>query len=237
MRISAILFVSVFLSLACKQQMEQSAYETNSVTSPADNEAGLTYLALGDSYTIGQSVSESERWPIILAKDLSKQNVKLRTPEIIAKTGWTTSDLLATLSNFKPAHTYDLVSLLIGVNNQYQGHSLGDFREEFRLLLLKSIAYAGGKPSKVFVVSIPDWGVTKFGASFGPKQIAVEIDQFNQVAMEECAKEKVLFFNITTITRSGFNEPSLIAFDGPHFSGKMYQLWVDSFISQIRAKF
>ena len=237
MRIHATLLIAVFLSIACKREMDEPVYETSPDASSTNNKSGLSFLALGDSYTIGHNVLESERWPVILANDLQNKNLKVQKPEIVAKTGWTTSNLLAALLNFKPTHTYDMVSLLIGVNNQYQGLPIEQFREEFHLLLLKSIAFADGKPSKVFVLSIPDWGVSKYGASFDPKQIGTEIDSFNLVAMEECAKEKVLFVNVTTISRYALNDPSMIASDGLHFSGKMYQLWVDSLIPQIKGKF
>ncbi len=237
MRICFILFLSIFFSFACKKTTD-IVTEVDNGTPPVTTNTGsgteFSYLALGDSYTIGQSVSEAERWPVILAKDLNAQKIKVAKPEIIATTGWTTTDLLFSLANKKPGKTYDMVSLLIGVNNQYQGQPAEGFRQPFRQLLLKSIELAGGKASRVFVLSIPDWGVSRYGASFDRKQIAIEIDQFNAVAKAECAKEKVRFIDITEISRIALNNPSMIASDGLHFSGEMHQLWVDTVIPQIK---
>ena len=187
---------------------------------------GMRYLALGDSYTIGESVEERDRWPVLFAEAMNKREKPVKNPEIIARTGWTTRDLLLALTNFKPAEKYDIVSLLIGVNNQYQGRSIEEYRSEFRELLLKSIAYAGDHPGRVIVLSTPDWGVTPFGIE-KRQEIEKEIDQFNEVAKEECNKADVLFIDITSASRGALNDPTLIARDNLHFSGKMHQLWVD----------
>ncbi len=129
-----------------------------------------------------------------------------------------------------------MVSLLIGVNNQFQGQSIETYKKEFNQLLVKSIALAGGSKEKVFVVSIPDWGASDYAAYYDRGQIAREIDQFNAVARAECEKEKVLFINITEISRKALGDPSMLANDGLHFSGKMHQLWVDAILLQIRGQ-
>jgi lysophospholipase L1-like esterase len=239
MKIYFLIFFSMVVSFACSTGGDAVDSENSTGSdSPIvpENKTGLSYLALGDSYTIGQSVTEAERFPVILANDLSSQNIKVLKPDIIAVTGWTTGDLLNSLATYKPNKVYDMVSLLIGVNNQYQGQSQDTYRKEFRQLLLKSTELAGGKKAKVFVLSIPDWGASKYGASYNRKQISLEIDQFNAIASEECAKESILFINITDISRRALDDPSLLASDGLHFSGKMHQLWVDSLISQIKRK-
>lgn len=195
---------------------------------------GLKYLALGDSYTIGESVTIEERWPVILAKDLKNAGKPVKNPDIIALTGWTTRDLLNSLENYKPSTQYDMVSLLIGVNNQYQGRAIEEYRTQFRELLLKSISYAHGKASKVFVLSIPDWGVTPYGNG-NREKIAAAIDHFNAVAKEECEKEKVLFIDITNISRKALNDPTMLAVDKLHFSGKMHQLWVNEALPKVKS--
>lgn len=188
---------------------------------------GLSYLALGDSYTIGESVAESERWPVQLSKILTKSGLEVASPQIIARTGWTTDELKAKIVSEKITKTYDLVSLLIGVNNQYRGRSVEQFRTEFIDLLETAIKFAGNKPEHVFVVSIPDWGVTPFGGKGQNKSISEQIDLFNKVKKEETEKKGILFIDITPISRQAINDVSLIAEDGLHPSGKMYQQWVE----------
>lgn len=201
---------------------------------PSGTTGTLKYLALGDSYTIGQSVSIDERWPVKLARDLKKAGKPVATPDIVALTGWTTYNLLTALDQNRPSGQYDLVSLLIGVNNQYQGRGTEEYRTQFRELLLRSVSYAAGEPKRVFVLSIPDWGVTPAGAG-DRARIALDIDRFNAVAKEECGKQKVLFIDITGISRQALNDPSMIANDQLHFSGKMYQLWVDAALPAVKA--
>jgi len=181
------------------------------------------YLALGDSYTIGESVSEEERWPNQLAA------LKNPTGEIdvtiIARTGWTTSELWEGIQAVNPQGTYDMVSLLIGVNNQYRGYDINEYREEFRFLLEKAIEYAGGNPNHVFVLSIPDWGVTPFATGRDRGQISSEIDTFNQINLEESKKAGVHYVDVTPISREAVYDSALIATDGLHPSGKMYTEW------------
>ena len=184
---------------------------------------GFSYLALGDSYTIGESVKESNRWPVQLYESL---NGKLSYPKIIAKSGWTTDELLDTLNKTK-IKKYDFVSLLIGVNNQYRGKSLKKFKKDFNELLNRSITYSGGKNERVFVVSIPDWGVTPFADNKNRNIIEREINKFNKVIFKECLKNDIKFFNVTEISRKALFDISLIAKDGLHPSKKMYKQWVE----------
>jgi len=201
-----------------------------------DEKSKPHYLALGDSYTIGQSVGPDERWPVILADELKKAGKPIATPQIIARTGWTTRNLLDALEQNPPEGTFDLVSLLIGVNNQYQGRNKEEYRIEFRQLLQKSIAYAGDDAGNVFVLSIPDWGVTAMGEG-NRDHIAAEIDSFNAIGKDECDKLKVVFIDITGISRTALNDPSMIASDQLHFSGKMYRLWVIEALSRVKQLF
>jgi len=201
-----------------------------------DESGKASYLALGDSYTIGQSVGPDERWPVILADELKKAGKPVATPQIIARTGWTTRNLLDGLEQTPPAGTFDLVSLLIGVNNQYQGRNKEEYRIEFRQLLQKSIAYAGDDAGNVFVLSIPDWGVTAMGEG-NRDHISAEIDSFNAIAKDECDKLKIVFIDITGISRTALNDPTMIASDQLHFSGKMYRLWVNEAILKVRTLF
>lgn len=209
---------------------------TGTGTDAVDDKGKPHYLALGDSYTIGQSVEPDERWPVILAAELKAAGKPIATPQIIARTGWTTRNLLDALEQNPPTGTFDLVSLLIGVNNQYQGRNMEEYRVEFRQLLQKSIGYAGDDTGNVFVLSIPDWGVTAMGEG-NRDHIAAEIDRFNAIAKEECDKQKVVFINITDISRTALNDPSMIARDQLHFSGKMYALWVKEALPRVKQLF
>lgn len=187
----------------------------------------LTYLALGDSYTIGESVTAGERWPNQLAARLRVRGVPLTDPDIIARTGWTTDELSAAIDRANPPATYALVSLLIGVNNQYRGHSAEAYRAEFRALLERAIGFAGGRAGRVFVLSIPDWGATQFATGLDRAKIGAEIDAFNAVNAAESARAGVAYVDITPISRRAFNESGWIAPDNLHPSGQMYTAWVD----------
>jgi lysophospholipase L1-like esterase len=182
------------------------------------------YLALGDSYTIGESVPETDRWPNQLAGLLANQGIQTDVT-IIARTGWTTDELWQGIQEREVTPPYDLVSLLVGVNNQYRGYDIQEYREQFVFLLNKSIEYAGGDSDRVIVLSIPDWGVTPFALGRDAKQIASDIDAFNAVNREESQKAKVHYVDVAPISREAFNDKSLIADDGLHPSGKMYAEW------------
>jgi lysophospholipase L1-like esterase len=185
----------------------------------------IRFLALGDSYTIGESVDVSERWPVQLVEQLRKLGYTCDEPKVIATTGWRTDDLKHAINAAKPDKNYNLVSLLIGVNNQYQGKSAKSYAPEFEELLQIAIGHAGGDKSKVFVVSIPDYGFTPFGRE---KQVEIsnKLDEFNNVNKGIAEMYQVAYFNITDISRKGLDDAKLVAEDGLHPSGKMYKEWV-----------
>jgi lysophospholipase L1-like esterase len=185
------------------------------------------FLALGDSYTIGQGVLDSERWPVQLAARLNELGISMAEPEIIARTGWTSADLLRNLANGTQREIYDLVSVLIGVNDQYVGIPVDEYKPNLQELLRQAIALAGGDPQRVIVLSIPDWGVTPFAAGRDADQIAVEIDAFNAVNYAEAQAMGLHYFDVTAISRRAGIESSLITGDGLHPSGIMYAEWVD----------
>lgn len=193
----------------------------------------LSYLALGDSYTIGECVEESERWSVQLVHKLMALGKAVSLPKIIARTGWTTDELKTAIVSENITQTFDLVSLLIGVNNQYRGLSVEQFRTEFVELLAMAIHFADNKPSQVFVVSIPDWGVTTFGGGGSKPEISTQIDLFNEVVKDESEKKNITFVDITPISRQALNDSSLIANDNLHPSGKMYELWAEKIVMTI----
>lgn len=195
----------------------------------------LTYLALGDSYTIGEGVSPSERWPVQLVELLNDASlpVFVNQPTIIAQTGWNTQ----ALSNAMDAagvddQSYDLVSLLIGVNNQYQGLSIAQYEVQFEALLQRAISIAGGDIDRVFVVSIPDYGYTPFGVN-NQQQISTQLAAFNQVCQEITEAAGVRHYNITPISQQWPGVENLVAVDNLHPSGYQYSLWVDSFLDDV----
>jgi lysophospholipase L1-like esterase len=190
-----------------------------------DTESKIKFLALGDSYTIGESVAEDQRWPVQLAAALQKKGIGVEAPQIIATTGWRTDDLKRAIVAAAPSKDNALVSLLIGVNNQYQGKTAASYAPEFEELLNMAITFAGGDKSKVFVVSIPDYGYTPFGKE-KQEVISKAIDEFNAVNRSITEKYGVRYFYITDISRKGLADPELVAGDGLHPSGKMYAAWV-----------
>ncbi|AIF46725.1 lysophospholipase [Dyella japonica A8] len=187
----------------------------------------MRYLALGDSYSIGEGVPEAGRWPVQLAVRLRREGVALDDPTIIATTGWTTDELSAAMDAATLTPPYDLVSLLIGVNNQYRGRSADDYRDEFRRMLDRAIALARQRANRVLVLSIPDWGVTPFAHGSGRDvlRIAEELDVYNAIASEEAEASGARFVDITAISRQ---HPALLADDGLHPSAAQYALWTEA---------
>ncbi len=183
------------------------------------------YLALGDSYTIGESVAEQERWPNQLAIKLTQAGRPVEKPTIIATTGWRTDDLKNAIEKAQLKSEYDLVSLLIGVNNFYQGKPIEQYKVEFAGLLNIAIKLANGKKENVFVVSIPDYGYTPFGKP-NQEQISKGVDAFNAANKQIADKKGIRYINITDISRKGIAQPDLMATDGLHPSGKQYTEWV-----------
>lgn len=185
----------------------------------------VRFLALGDSYTIGEGVTASGRWPRLLVERLRDEGLIVASPEIVAQTGWTTGDLSKGMDQAGLAKDYDLVGLLIGVNNQFRGESLTKYRTEFRSLVQRAIQLAGDNPSRVIVLSIPDWGVTPFAARRDRMKIAAEIDRFNAVNCKESSQAGVGYVDVTTISREAARDKTLLAGDGLHPSAKMYDRW------------
>jgi lysophospholipase L1-like esterase len=194
----------------------------------------MRFLALGDSYTIGESVAASERWLMRLAARLRAEGLDLDEPLIIARTGWTTDELSSAIDQLKPAGVFELVSLLIGVNNQYRGRAAEEYRDEFSTLLKRAIGFADGRPQRVMVLSIPDWGVTPFAADRDRIQIQIEIDAFNAINRAVALHLGAHYIDITPISRRAAADPALVAADGLHPSGKMYQLWVEQILPLAR---
>lgn len=196
----------------------------------ANNDSTLTYLALGDSYTIGEAVPEDGRWPVQLARALRAEGIALADPRIIAATGWTTDELEWGIDSVEALASYDFVSLLIGVNNQYRNRSAVAYGGEFHTLLLRAIRHARGRADRVLVLSIPDWGVTPFARNDkrDAATIGREIDAFNAEARKICAKEGVAFVDITPASREHGAEAGMLAEDGLHPSAAMYTLWTQA---------
>jgi len=225
MRIN-LFFLSLFVLLGCTKKMEEAIIITPKTT----EQPVLTYLALGDSYTIGESVTASESFPYQFAAQLKLQGINVANPKVIAKTGWTTDELQAAIKAENLTQTFDFVTLLIGVNNQYRGYSKVTYRKEFKELLQTAITFAGGNKKRVFVLSIPDWGVTPFGLSSGKstKAIADEIDAFNAIKKEETLAIGLSYTDITPGSRKAATDLSLVAKDGLHYSAKMHLQWAMS---------
>jgi lysophospholipase L1-like esterase len=195
------------------------------------------YLALGDSYTIGESVAVNQRWPVQLASMLRARGLRLDDPQIIAVTGWTTDELETGMQQAGLERCYGLVSLSIGVNNQYRHRSLRNFRQEYDRLLQRAIDLAGGNKQRVFVLSIPDWSVTPFAKSTDRDlgQEAAALAAYNQAKREITEASAVAYFDITPSTQLAAKDTTLLAADGLHPSGKLYALWVEQIIDKVQA--
>jgi lysophospholipase L1-like esterase len=184
-----------------------------------------SYLALGDSYTIGEQVSFAENFPNQAVQILREGGFAFFAAEIIAKTGWTTDELSNAIENTSTLQQYDIVTLLIGVNNQYRGRSATEFKIEFEHLLQKAIQFSGNRPYRVIVLSIPDWGVTPFAVDRNRNQVAEEIDGYNEICKNSATAFKANFINITASQRADGSKTEFLAPDGLHPSGKEYKKW------------
>jgi lysophospholipase L1-like esterase len=188
----------------------------------------LRFLALGDSYTVGEGVPPSACWPVQLVSILRREAYPIDDPILIAQTGWTSDELLAGMAaapELEGGAPYDLVSLLIGVNDQYRGRRQDEYRVQFVKLLDRAVALARDDPFRVIVLSIPDWGVTPFAAGRNRDQIAAEIDNFNAVNREAAKQAGVHYIDVTSISRQAVHDSSLLASDGLHPSGNIYTCW------------
>ena len=196
----------------------------------------LSYLALGDSYTIGEGVEESGRWPMQLARDLRADGMAMADPRIIAKTGWSTDELSAAMDACEPLGDWDVVSLLIGVNDQYRGHAVDDYQASFARLLHRAIALASAESKQVFVLSIPDWGVTPFARAErrSSTRIATELDAYNAAARDICEAHGVAFIDITRVSRELGAQPLMLVEDGLHPSAVLYAAWTRLALPTVR---
>lgn len=189
--------------------------------------APLRILALGDSYTIGEGVAPGERWPVVLSERLAARGVRVVAPEIIARTGWTTDELWRGIDARRPRGRYGLVTLLIGVNDQYRGRPVASYRAPFSDLLNRAIGFAGGRADRVVVLSIPDWGVTPFAAGRDRDTIARQIDAYNAVNRAEASRAGVAWVDVTELGRKASGDRTMVVGDGLHPSAAMYARWVE----------
>jgi lysophospholipase L1-like esterase len=224
------LVILSFLMPNCHKKTIPSVSPMNSSTNT--NLTNITYLALGDSYTIGESVAESERYPNQLAEALKEKGFFVSSLKNIARTGWTTDELrkgidAENIENNK----YDMVSLLIGVNNQYRNRPVEQYKTEFTNLLNDAIRYANGNKKRVFVVSIPDYAYTPFGG--GREAISKGIDEYNAANRQITESAGILYINITPISREGLKDPSLVAVDKLHPSAKQYSQWTSLMLPEV----
>lgn len=191
------------------------------------------YLALGDSYSVGEGIDPKDSWCNQLS-DLLQKKGKSVTTDIVAETGWTTSDLNLALS--KIDKQYDFITLLIGVNNQYRGDDTASFRKDLRKIIEKSLNLTGNKKECLLVLSLPDWSVTPYGEKLSPQQISREIDDYNHIVKDETQRAGATFINITPVSKTAYKNPPLLAPDHLHFSRLMYKSWaymVVPYISRI----
>lgn len=197
------------------------------IAGTSHNDHMLSYLALGDSYTIGESVPLESSFPYQLLKCLRSKGLNIAAPVIIAQTGWTTGELQVAVESAGLTEKFDFITLLIGVNNQYRGESLEVYKDEFKALLQTAISFAKGKQTAVFVVSIPDWGVTPYGINSGrdTEAIALEIDKFNNINREAALAAGVSYTDITAASKAASSDLELVANDGLHYSEKMHAAW------------
>lgn len=191
------------------------------------NDTGKRYLALGDSYTIGQNVAENERFPAQTVALLRAQNISIKDAQYIAVTGWTTTNLMAAINAQNPQGPFDVVTLLIGVNDQYQGVDTATYRTRFTQLLNKAVQLAGAKASHVFVLSIPDYSVTPFVQQADKARVRREVDLFNAINKQVTLLYNIAYADITSSTRQAQTNALLIANDGLHPSGSEYKKWAE----------
>lgn len=216
-------FALLLLTFACQDDDDMIT-----IRPEVPGSQNISFLSLGDSYTIGTSVNMDERWPIQLAAALPAEGFTVTEQQIIATNGWTTAELQSGINSANLTDTFDLVSLLIGVNNQFRGQPLATYQTEFEELLNTAVGFAGGDTSRVFVVSIPDYAFTPFGG--GRQEISDGVAEFNAAANAIANGYGIPFLNITPISQEGLDDPDLVAGDNLHPSGKQYRRWVEEVI-------
>ncbi|MEY5041125.1 MAG: hypothetical protein RLZZ414_667 [Bacteroidota bacterium] len=224
------------LVLSCSKEKLDNINTTNSLTNNNDSNTvvkpKIKYLALGDSYTIGQGVSINDNYPNQLVNKLIDNGLELDELKIIATTGWSTDDLLQNIYRSSLDSNYNLVSVLIGVNNQFRKIDTSVYKTQLIEIIEQAIVYAGNKSENVIALSIPDYWYTPFGQNY-PDKTSDEIDWYNTYKKQICAKYKIKYYNITPISRRGLEEPELVATDNLHPSEKMYALWVNELYKDV----
>ncbi len=215
------------MAAACSSSDSEEAVVMPAPQVPSAPTPSNAYLALGDSYTIGQGVAEKERWPVYLANALEQGGIKVGEPRIIARTGWTTADLLYAVKSANLTKNYGLISLMIGVNNQFQGRSLEEFRGQFRELLTISKELAQRNARNVLVLTIPDWGATPFATGSDRAKISEQIQKFNEVIKTEAQAAGSTVIDVYDLSLLVKDAPNLLAPDGLHYSGLMHQRWAE----------
>ncbi|QQL48769.1 SGNH/GDSL hydrolase family protein [Mucilaginibacter ginkgonis] len=221
------IFATALLTVGC------TVNNNTAGTKMENNAHTITYLALGDSYTIGESVPAEQSFPYQLAAQLHDRKIDIADPQIIATTGWTTGALIAAIGSAQLTKKYNIVTLLIGVNNQYQGIDIATYHKEFTKLLNTAISLANGGAKHVYVLSIPDYSVTPFAANSDKEKIAKELAAYNAYNKQESERLHVSYIDITPISLQAANDASLLADDGLHPSGKMYGLWVEKLLPKV----
>jgi lysophospholipase L1-like esterase len=224
-------FCLLWMHLACQKQEPVPTRNNNNVifnpNPPLSNPLPLRMLALGDSYTIGQGVAKEDRFPHQTVAMLKQLGRSFSEPEYIAQTGWTTANLLQAIVTENKSKNYDIVTLLIGVNNQFQGRDTLEYRVQFTQCLQQAIVHAANRKNRVWVLSIPDYGVTPFGRLYNPEKIASEIDAFNRINLAISQSMGVRYIEITKSTRDAAFNPALIASDNLHPSAMAYKIWAE----------
>lgn len=228
LKTTILLFTIGFFLMSCSS--------SDDIVKQGSSPKNLKYLALGDSYTIGQSVCETCRFPIQLQEAVKSnlQNSDLFSTKIIAQTGWTTTNLKAAISSQAPTTNYDLITLLIGVNNQYQNIPFSIYEQEFPELVNQAITLAKGNKNNIIVISIPDYAFTPFG--YGAQNISNGILQYNTFVKNYCEQNNITFINITDITQMGLQQPNLVASDGLHPSELAYSKFVERILPKVKTK-
>lgn len=218
------IIILVLIFTQCEQKIER---KEPTITAP------VSLLALGDSYTIGTGINPDDSWPYQLGDSLSSRNFTVDSTVIIATNGWTTTDLLSGIDNNDASSAFNLVSILIGVNNQYQNLDLDLYRNEFRKIIEEAINFARGDTAKIFIVSIPNYGVTPFGQHRNPVIVKQEIEYYNGIAKEIGSDYDIPFINITPISELAANDSTLLAQDNLHPSAKMYAMWINEMLPTV----
>lgn len=233
------LFLSHFILCAILSLMscnkDESNYEAPPIMTTQSSNKTFTWLALGDSYTIGEGVLETERFPYLTSLLLKDKNIVVKEIRYIAKTGWSTLALQSAIKNAEPLGTYDIVTLLIGVNDQYQHLDTGAYRTRFTQLLNKSVELTGNSLNRVFVLSIPDYSATPFVSASNKQRVSEEISWFNAINKEITLKKGIAYIDITDLSKAAANDATLLANDRLHYSAKAHKQWADMLLPSMLA--